>query len=302
MRLVFHHFSMKVSALFKASNVLGESPFWHVKRQSLFWVDIEQGLLHELDWKTKDLQIWPLSRRVSLIMEGTDDQLILGVQGGLVSFDLKTGDFDWIADIEKDIPDRRCNDGGVDSKGRIWVGVMDIHCKAAQGSLYRLTNLSSPPVKMIEELTIPNGLVWSHNDDRMYFIDTVSRSVKSYLFNLATGAIEYEKDVITISPQMGMPDGMAIDNEGMLWVALYGGFALGRWNPLNGKLIDLIKLPVPNVTNCCFAGDQLDELVITTARENLTPQQLSEYPESGNLFIIKSPGVKGVRAYARASL
>ncbi|RZM29556.1 MAG: SMP-30/gluconolactonase/LRE family protein [Pedobacter sp.] len=293
---------MKVSTLLKASNVLGESPFWHAKRQSLFWVDIEQGLLHELNWKTKDLQIWPLSRRVSLIMEGAEDQLILGVQGGLVNFDLKTGDVDWIADIEKDLPDRRCNDGGVDNMGRIWVGVMDIHCKPNLGSLYRLTNLSTPPVKMIEGLTIPNGLVWSHNYERMYFIDTVSRSVKSYLFNQLTGAIEYEKDVITISPQMGMPDGMTIDNEGMLWIALYGGFALGRWNPQNGKLIDLIKLPVPNATNCCFAGDQLDELVITTARENMTQQELIDYPESGHLFIIKSPGVRGVRAFARASL
>lgn len=293
---------MTVSTLFKASNVLGESPFWHAKRQSLFWVDIEQGLLHELDWKTKDAQTWQLERRVSLIIEGNDDQLILGVQGGLVSFDLKTGDFKWLAEIEKEIPDRRCNDGGVDSKGRIWVGVMDIHCKAGEGSLYRLNNLSAPPAKMIEELTIPNGLVWSHNNDRMYFIDTVSRAVKSYLFNGVTGAIEYEKDAINIPPQMGMPDGMTIDHEGMLWIALYSGFAIGRWNPLNGKLMNLIKLPVPNITNCCFVGDQLDELVITTARENLTVQQLSEYPESGDLFIIKSPGAKGVRAYARASL
>ncbi|TCD00217.1 SMP-30/gluconolactonase/LRE family protein [Pedobacter psychroterrae] len=289
---------MTVSTLYKASNVLGESPFWHAKRQSLFWVDIEQGILHELDWKTKNAQTWRLGRRVSLIIEGNDDQLTLGVQGGLISMDLQTGEFEWLADIEKHIPDRRCNDGGVDSKGRIWIGVMDIHCKAGHGSLYRLANLSAPPVKMLEELTIPNGLVWSHNNDRMYFIDTVSRSVKSYLFNVVTGAIEYEKDAINIPPQMGMPDGITIDNQGMLWVALYGGFALGRWNPLSGKLIDLIKLPVPNVTNCCFAGDQLDELVITTARENLTPQQLSEYPESGNLFIIKSPGVKGVKVYS----
>ena len=243
-------------------------------------------MLQELNWSTKEVQIWHINRRVSLIIEGKDDRLILAVQGGLVSLDLKTNDLEWLTDIEKDIQNRRCNDGGIDANGRLWVGVMDIHCKAGEGSLYRLDELTGVPKKMIEGLTIPNGLVWSQDGERMYFIDTVSGAVKSYLFDLAKGTITYEKDAVTIPPDMGMPDGMAIDKQGMLWVALYGGFAVSRWDPVSGKLLDLIELPAPNVTNCCFAGEQLDHLVVTTARENLSPQQLIDYPESGNLFII----------------
>ncbi|RYZ48122.1 MAG: hypothetical protein EOP49_19470 [Sphingobacteriales bacterium] len=234
---------MIVSTLFKAGNTLGESPFWHDRRRSVFWVD-----------------------------------------------------------IEKDIENRRCNDGAIDNKGRIWVGVMDVQCTAGLGSLYRLDSVSDRPVKMLEGLTIPNGLVWSRNGDRMYFIDTVSRCVKSFLFNLANGSIEFEKDAITIPASLGMPDGMTIDEEGMLWIALYGGFSVGRWNPINGKLVDLIKLPVPKITNCCFAGDNLDQLVVTSAKENLSPEELAKYPESGNLFVIQHPGAKGVRPYAPALL
>ena len=277
---------MRVETLYNSSNVLGESPYWHANRQSLFWVDIEEGLLQELNWLTREVKIWHINRRVSLIVEGGDDRLILAVQGGLVNLDLKTNELVWLTDIENDIQDRRCNDGGLDANGRLWIGVMDIHCKVGQGSLYRLDEFTGVPKKMIEGLTIPNGLVWSQDGDRMYFIDTVSGAVKSYLFNLTNGTITYEKDAVTIPTDMGMPDGMAIDKQGMLWVALYGGYAISQWDPTDGKLLDLIKLPVPNITNCCFAGEQLDHLVVTSAKENLPPQQLIDYPESGNLFII----------------
>ncbi|RZM03059.1 MAG: SMP-30/gluconolactonase/LRE family protein, partial [Pedobacter sp.] len=86
---------------------------------------------------------------------------------------------------------------------------------------------------------------------------------------------------------------MSIDQEGMLWVALYGGYAVSRWNPANGELLQLIKVPAPNVTNCCFAGDELDVLVVTTARENLTEQELKLFPDSGSVFVIRSPGAEG---------
>ena len=261
----------------------------------MFWVDIEPGLLHELNWATGEVQIWNINRRVSLIFEADDEQLILAVQGGIVSFDLQTNKIEWLADIEKSNTDRRCNDGGVDAKGRFWIGVMDIHCKTGEGSLYRLDNLTDPPVKMLGGLTIPNGLVWSQDGKRLYFIDTVAGAVKSYIYHPDSGDIRYEGEVIRIPSSMGMPDGMTIDKDGMLWIALYGGSAISRWNPVDGALLELIKMPVPNITNCCFAGEQLDELVITSARENLNPKQLARYPESGNVFVVKHPGTIGVR-------
>jgi sugar lactone lactonase YvrE len=284
---------MTVSTLFSSENVLGESPFWHRERRSLFWVDIELGLLQELYWNTKQARVWDLGMRVSLILEEENDLMTLGVEGGIVRLNLQTGHVEWLADIEKDIAGRRCNDGAIDGMGRIWVGVMDVHCKEGVGSLYRLENSSAPPVRMIECLTIPNGLAWSHNGDRMYFIDTVSGGVKSYLFDVASGSIEFEKEAITVPASLGMPDGMTIDEEGMLWIALYGGFAVGRWNPLDGKLLELVKLSAPNITNCCFAGDDLSQLVVTSARENMSSEELAQYPESGNVFLIEYPGTRG---------
>ena len=95
---------------------------------------------------------------------------------------------------------------------------------------------------------------------------------------------------------MGTPDGMAIDEEGMLWIAHWGGFGVYRWNPFTGEHLDTIEVPVPNVTSCAFAGENLDQLIITTAQENLTEEQMKKYPQSGDVFLAK-PGVKGVKAF-----
>jgi sugar lactone lactonase YvrE len=120
--------------------------------------------------------------------------------------------------------------------------------------------------------------------------------VEEYLFDEASGDIRFERDAIRIPGDMGTPDGMAMDDEGMLWVAHSGGFGVFRWNPSNGLLLDSVQLPVPNITSCAFVGEELDQLLITTARENLTEKQLALYPESGGLFIA-SPGVKGLPVY-----
>lgn len=99
--------------------------------------------------------------------------------------------------------------------------------------------------------------------------------------------------MIQIPNETGSPDGMTIDEEGMLWIAHWGGFGVYRWNPHNGQLTDKIEVPVPQVSSCAFAGENLDYLVITTARENLKEEELRKYPESGSIFFIKV-NVKGM--------
>jgi sugar lactone lactonase YvrE len=131
----------------------------------------------------------------------------------------------------------------------------------------------------------------------MYFIDSPTQSVDAYFFNGDTGEIKFDKTVIEIPIEMGTPDGMTIDNEGMLWIAHWGGYGVYRWNPFTGELISKIEVPAPNVTSCRFAGKDLDQLVITTARKNMSESQLSDYPQNGDLFIVKtnSNGVDGFR-------
>ncbi|WP_158534880.1 SMP-30/gluconolactonase/LRE family protein [Mucilaginibacter hurinus] len=283
---------MNIATLYPSQCTLGEGVLWHSRRRSYFWVDIQEGILHEFN-TAGGLKTWNLGTPVSMIVEQQDDTLLLAVKGGIVLFNPADGSTAKLVSIENSEPGNRCNDGACDSEGRIWVGTMDMHAEAYAGNLYRIdTNLGV--TKVINDLTIPNGLVWSLDQARMYHIETMSRSVKSYIFNRQTGEIHYEKVVISVPPDMGYPDGMTIDAEGMLWIALYGGHGVSRWNPDTGELLDKITLPAPHVTNCCFGGDNLDELAVTSARENLDAEQLAQYPESGNVFIITGLGVKGV--------
>ncbi|RYE13285.1 MAG: SMP-30/gluconolactonase/LRE family protein [Sphingobacteriales bacterium] len=283
---------MKIETLYPSQCTLGESPVWHKRRGSYFWVDIEDGVLYELN-AAKTLQTWKLNTRVSLIIEQEDDTLLLAIQGGVVRFNPSDGSMTNLVDLDKDQPQNRCNDGACDADGRLFVSTMDVHCEKDAGNLYRIDK-DLIVTKVINDLTIPNGIVWSHDHARMYFIETMSRSVKSYIFNRQTGEIFYENVVVSIPEEMGYPDGMAIDAAGMLWIALYGGHGVSRWNPETGMLLEKITLPAPHITNCTFGGDNLDELIVTSAREELTEEQLAQYPESGSVFIITGLGVKGV--------
>jgi sugar lactone lactonase YvrE len=276
---------MTITTLYPSQCLLGESPMWHASRKSCFWVDILNGELYEYDWRSKKTQTWHIGDHVSLIIETQGDTVLLAVKGGIISFDLNTGHKHRLVNLDADVPGNRCNDGACDSLGRLWIGTMDTGCKDNAGSLYRIDhNLNIS--KMIDELTIPNGIVWSLDNERMYFIETMSRCVKSYLFSKQSGEIYFEKIAVAIPDQMGMPDGMTMDKEGMLWIALYGGSGVCRYNPVNGELLQKITLPALHITNCKFVGEQLDHLLITSARENMSDELLQQYPESGNVFLV----------------
>lgn len=287
---------ISISTLYPAQCVLGESPLWHKKRQCYLWVDIEGKSLYELHPKTKRFKKRTFSSRVSVVLENERNGVVLGTQEGIIEFDFKRHSSRLLTGIESNITTNRTNDAACDYIGRIWIGTMDIGCADAAGSLYCIdTRLQVK--KILSGITIPNGLAWSSDNETMYFVDTTARVIKAYSFDSITGAIADERIVIRIPPSMGMPDGMAMDEDGMLWIALYGGFGIGRWDPSSGTLIQTIPLPVPNVTNCCFAGHDLDQLLVTTARENLSKDELEKYPQSGDVFLIKNIGVNGAKLH-----
>ncbi len=284
---------MTTSLLYPSQCYLGEGPFWHAERKSCFWVDIEGEKLFEYKWIEKTVQCRELDFRVTLVVQDKNDHLILGLEGGVARYNLDSENLSWLIDVEKDYPKHRCNDGKVDSKGRLWLGTLHMDFNEGSGSLYSLDeNLLLN--KKHGNLTIANGLAWSPDNTRLYFIDSPTNKVQSFVFDEPTGHIIFEKDVIHIPKEMGAPDGMAIDEEGMLWIAQWGGFGVYRWNPLDGKLLSVLKLPVPNVSSCAFAGENLDHLIITTARQDLSEDELKKYPESGDLFCAKL-SVKGMK-------
>lgn len=281
----------KADVLYPSQCVLGESPLWHAARKCCFWVDIENGVLYEYNWTQQTTRNWKFNYRLTLVLQGKDDQLTLALDAKIASFDLETEKLKWLVDIETD-SEIRCNDGAPDTLGRLWVGTMHLEHKNEAGALYCI----DPDLKVhkkLNNITISNGIAWSLDNKRLYYIDSPTQAVQSFIFEEKTGKIIFEKNVISIPNEMGSPDGMSIDEEGMLWIAHWGGFGLYRWNPRNGELISKIEVPVPQVSSCAFVGENLDYLLITTARENMKEEELKKYPESGDVFLAKT-AVKGV--------
>jgi len=284
---------MTASLLYRSNCILGEGAFWHAARQSFFWVDIDGKRLHEYVTQSTKVNSWSFQHRPSMIALNTLGQLIITFQGGVARFDLQTETLLELLEIEKDIPDNRTNDGGIDRAGRLWIGTMNTQFKEGAGALYCIGN-DLTLTKKIAGLTIPNGLVWSLDDRTMFHIDSPTRKVQAYSFDHKTGTIAFERTAITIPQELGTPDGMSIDEEGMLWIAHWNGFGVYRWNPETGTLLNKIEVPVPQVSSCAFGGPNYDQLFITTARENFSAESIEKYPDSGSIYIAQ-PGVRGVR-------
>lgn len=286
--------TMKAEILYPAQCLLGEGPLWHAERNSCFWVDIERGMLFEYHWLSKVTKTWKFDGRLTSVCPSIENGLLMGLNAGIARFDLTTEKLEWLLDIESEITNNRCNDAKCDTKGRLWLGTMDMNFKPGASTLYCIDkNLIIE--KKLSNLTISNGMAWTADNTRMYFIDSPTQAIQSYIFDANSGAILFEKNAVLIPEEIGTPDGMCIDSEGMLWVAHWGGFGVYRWNPADGTLIEKIEIPVPHVTSCAFAGENLDHLIITTARGDLNEDELKKYPESGNVFILKMK-VRGTKS------
>lgn len=286
---------MTATLLHKLTSILGEGAFWHPVRKSFFWVDIEGKTLYEHTAQGK-LSSWGSPYRISMIAQAMhEDQLVLAMQGRVMKFDLKSGALSLLVKLEADKPDNRTNDGGVDEMGRLWVGTMSLHFHEGNGSLYCIDQSLSVS-KKIQGLTVPNGLAWSVDGRRMYQVDSSSRKVACYAFAPATGSISFKKNIFQVPRNMGSPDGMCIDEEGMLWIAHWNGFSVCRWNPDTGAVLDKIEVPVPQVSSCAFGGENMDQLLITTGRQDMSAADAEKYPDSGSVYLA-TPGVRGVRKH-----
>jgi sugar lactone lactonase YvrE len=274
--------------------ILGEGPVWHPIHKMLYWVDIQKQLLHALELHTNQHRQWEFERRVSAVIPCVNGSLILALQGGLVSFDPMKGWVESLLDIERESPDIRCNDAKADPFGRIWIGTMHVDCRPGYGSLYFVDSRFRIK-KLLGGLAIPNGMAWSLNHEVMYFIESTRQNVMQ--FDVSAGTIPANgKIAIQFNHEKEVPDGMCIDAEGMLWIAFYAGQRVGRYDPASGTQLAEIKVPSLNVTSCCFGGEDLDTLFITTARQELNTSELTELPQSGSLFSCKVD-VKGLKPF-----
>lgn len=266
---------------------LGEGALWDERTQRLYWVDILGQALHVYNPVSKEDKQHHVGQMVSTVVLTETGEVLLAVENGFARFDLESGKLTILVDPEADKPSNRFNDGKCDPAGRFWAGTMDRSATVPrEGSLYRLDPDGSVHT-MLTEVSISNGIVWTADLKTMYFIDSIPYTVTAFDYDNVTGNISRPRVVIQIPKEMGMPDGMAIDREGMLWIAHFFGGAVHRWNPLTGQVVETIKLPTSNPTSCAFAGEHLDELYITTARDSLTEEQRSREIYAGGLFRVK---------------
>lgn len=272
---------------------LGEGPVWDDQLNRLLWVDIVNGKV--LAWypETSQTETYSFTGQIgALALTPQSNHVVAATDTGFVLLDLDTGKRIDIGDPEADLRDNRFNDGKCDSRGRFWAGSLNEEGRN-DAALYMLDR-SGTISKKIEGVSCSNGLAWSADDRTFYYIDTPTQQVVAYDFDVATAKIANRRVVINVPSSDGWPDGMTIDGEGMLWVALWGGWKVVRWNPHTGEKIQEIKLPVSQVTSCTFGGRNLQDLYITSARKGLTTSELVLEPHAGALFVAKGVGVQGI--------
>lgn len=279
---------------------LGEGPSWDARNGILYWVDIQQGLIHAHNpGNPSDKTIADLGERVSCVVPRKNGGLALTMQHGYFTFDLQTKKVQPILDhVESDRSGTRFNDGKVDPAGRFWAGTMDDHENSPIGSLYFLDK-DAKLKKVLSQITISNGLGWSPDNKKMYYIDTPTRQVWTFDYSLGTGEISNKRIAVDFAKnnQPGDPDGMAVDADGKIWVCHWGGARVTRWDPVAGKLLETINLPASHITSVCFAGTNLDELYITSAQQGLDEKELALQPLAGRLFVTH-PDVEGLPTYS----
>ena len=274
---------------------LAEGPCWWSERNILLWVDIEASRIGLFDPATGNNDFLYLPAHVGAVVPTSVGDLLLATAAGLMRMDPSTGVVTLLLDPEVDRPGNRFNDGKCDPWGRFWAGTMAYDFEPLAGSLWRLDG-DGRITRQRRQLTISNGLAWSQDRGTLYFIDSPTLKVMAFPLT-SSGEIAAEPSICVQIPEDwdAVPDGMCIDAEGMLWIALFGGGAVTRWDPISGQLLDRLALPCRQVTSCCFGGPHLDQLFMTTARREMDAAAIAAEPLAGGLFQA-DVGVKGLPA------
>ena len=286
------HAKLSAVLVLDARADLGEGPLWDPVTRRLLWVDVISSLVHTFDPHTGLDTVCDVGAHVGAVVMRTNGGLILAQRHGFTRLDPGAASPVTVAEPADHPATNRFNDGKCDPAGRFWAGTMAYDGATGAGSLYRL-DPDGRVTSMAQGLTIANGLAWDLPRARFYHIDSPTLCVFVWDYDHAAGTIRNRRVAIRATPDDGLPDGMAMDSEGKLWVAHWGGSQVVRWDPDTGAALMRIRMPVSQPTSCAFGGDDFDRLYITSARSGLTPEQLSQQPLAGGLFVA-DPGVKGM--------
>ena len=278
----------KAELIYKCKNILGEGITYSSSEDDLFWLDIlNKSKLFQLNISSNKQNIFDLPEIVTATSIKSKNEIILTSNNGINLFNLRTKNYEKRIGIEDNVSYTRSNDGASDALGRFWFGTMqnnfdkygnDISIKQNIGKLYRV-DLDNKISIVREGIGIPNTFVWSPDNTKFYFTDTLEGNILKFDFDLENGILSNEENFAQFN--RGYPDGSTMDTDGCIWNCRYGGSCIVRFDP-EGKVDQIIEMPVQNITNCVFGGRDLKTLFVTTASNKSKNQNDLD----GSLFAI----------------
>jgi sugar lactone lactonase YvrE len=286
-------FSTKLEVACSYRCELGEGPAWDERDETLWWVDIDGHQLLALNASSSSARSFDLEQPVTMVVPRLEVGLVIALARSLVMTDEQLSITHMIPMPIPRSETLRLNDGGCDSAGRLWVGSMATDGSRHRSALFRVERDHHVAI-VRDRVSVSNGLGWAPNGRTMYYVDTPTAQIEAIQYDVATGGLADTRALARLRPEQGRPDGLCVDAEGCVWVALWGGGAVHRYTPY-GRLDMRIELPVTNVTSCCFGGRDLNQLFITTARRGLDVRARQAQPLAGSVFV-SEPGIQGLPA------
>jgi sugar lactone lactonase YvrE len=264
-----------------AKATLGEGSLFDPINKVFYWVDIDNGILYWCNSDAENCSSFKFGKKIGTIVPCNVKGLVaVALEDGIYLFNTGSKELRMICSPEKDKKGNRFNDGKCSPAGNFWVGSMG---GRYNGALYRV-KANGDYVKMIDSVGTSNGIVWSPDHTKMFYIDTPTALIMEYAYDEVHDTISSPRVCVKIPGGIGYPDGMSIDSDGKLWVAHWGGSGVYRWDPETGDLLMKVSVAAKNVTSCAFAGKNEKTLFITTARTGNSEADLKSLPLSGGVF------------------
>lgn len=273
---------------------LGEGPSWDALNQRFVFVDILANTVYCLGEEGAVQARYATPSHIGAALPARDGVLLLVLRDGFAILEAD-GSITTLLHLRALPSTVRFNDGKCDPIGRAFAGTMAYAETAGAGTLYRLDD-GPKATALLQRTTISNGMGWSPDLRTMYFVDSPTQTIAAFDYDIETGALGDGVEFVKIPIADGMPDGLCVDDAGGVWVALFGGSSVRRYTPA-GSLDTVIDLPVTQPTSCAFGGRRGDQLMITTARHQLSKEQLALEPYAGGVFVT-NPGASAPAATA----
>jgi sugar lactone lactonase YvrE len=270
----------------------GEGPVWSAADGVLHWVDLTAGVVHHLG----PGDIWTFDcydTEITAVAPHAAGGLVAATSGGFAH--LSGARLAPLADVLGSTPALRMNDGGCDHAGRFLAGSMAYDAAPAAGTLYRL-ELDGRVTVLLEGVTIPNGMDWTSDGTTLYFTDSAAGKITAYPYDQTAGQLGRPRMLLDLAAEVGEPDGLTVDRDGNLWIAMWDGWQV-RCHAPDGRLLREVPVPVQRPTSVAFGGADLADLYITTSRFGLSADELRDQPAAGKLLRVRPAGCAGRPAH-----